>query len=72
MHAELETVRRKLSNESFVNGAPAAVVEEHRKREADLWHGSRSCSSCAAAARSAVDGVSTWAAGVGRGLTRPR
>jgi valyl-tRNA synthetase len=36
MHAELETVRRKLSNESFVNGAPAAVVEEHRKREADF------------------------------------
>jgi valyl-tRNA synthetase len=36
MHAELETVRRKLSNESFVNGAPAAVVEEHRKRAADF------------------------------------
>jgi valyl-tRNA synthetase len=34
--AELETVGRKLGNESFVNGAPAAVVEEHRKRQADF------------------------------------
>jgi valyl-tRNA synthetase len=33
---EIETVRRKLSNDSFVSGAPAAVVEEHRKREADF------------------------------------
>ena len=32
---ELQTVRKKLSNESFVNHAPAAVVEEHRKRETD-------------------------------------
>ena len=31
-----ETVGRKLGNESFVNGAPAAVVEEHRKRQADF------------------------------------
>ncbi|HEX8280869.1 MAG TPA: class I tRNA ligase family protein, partial [Chthoniobacterales bacterium] len=36
IRAELETVRRKLSNENFVNGAPAAVVEEHRKRQADF------------------------------------
>jgi valyl-tRNA synthetase len=35
VEAELIAVRRKLSNESFVNGAPAAVVEEHRKRERD-------------------------------------
>ena len=33
--AELQTVRRKLSNENFVNNAPRAVVEEHRKREND-------------------------------------
>lgn len=33
---ELETVRKKLANENFVNRAPAAVVEEHRKREADF------------------------------------
>ena len=36
VHAEIETVRRKLGNESFVTGAPAAVVAEHRKREADF------------------------------------
>jgi valyl-tRNA synthetase len=30
---ELETVRKKLSNPSFVDRAPAAVVEEHRHRE---------------------------------------
>jgi valyl-tRNA synthetase len=33
---ELETVRKKLANENFVNRAPAAVVEEHRKRETDF------------------------------------
>jgi valyl-tRNA synthetase len=32
---ELETVRRKLANRSFVDSAPAAVVEEHRQRERD-------------------------------------
>ncbi len=32
---ELVKVRAKLSSETFVTGAPAAVVEEHRKREAD-------------------------------------
>jgi len=30
---ELKTVRGKLANESFVQRAPAAVVEEHRQRE---------------------------------------
>ncbi|MDP9290843.1 MAG: valine--tRNA ligase [Verrucomicrobiota bacterium] len=35
VEAEIETVRRKLTNASFVNNAPAAVVEEHRKREKD-------------------------------------
>ena len=35
VEAELATVRRKLSSESFVHNAPAAVVEEHRKRELD-------------------------------------
>jgi valyl-tRNA synthetase len=34
--AELETVRRKLSSESFVTGAPPPVVEEHRRREANF------------------------------------
>jgi valyl-tRNA synthetase len=29
-------VRKKLANENFVNRAPAAVVEEHRKRETDF------------------------------------
>jgi len=32
---ELATVRRKLANENFVANAPAAVVQEHRQREAD-------------------------------------
>ena len=32
---ELVKVRAKLSSETFVSGAPAAVVEEHRKRETD-------------------------------------
>jgi valyl-tRNA synthetase len=36
--AELTTVRRKLANENFVSNAPAAVVEEHRKRESDWEH----------------------------------
>ncbi len=31
----LNSVRRKLSNEKFVNGAPASVVEAERKKEAD-------------------------------------
>ena len=31
----LESVRRKLSNEKFVNGAPEAVVSNERKKEAD-------------------------------------
>ncbi len=31
----LNTVRKKLSNERFVNNAPAAVVEVERKKEAD-------------------------------------
>ena len=35
VEAELETVRKKLSNTNFVQNAPAAVVEEHRKRETD-------------------------------------
>ena len=42
VEAELATVHRKLSSESFVANAPAAVVEEHRKREIDwsekLYH----------------------------------
>ena len=33
---ELRTVEAKLSNASFVERAPAAVVEEHRKRQADF------------------------------------
>jgi valyl-tRNA synthetase len=33
LEAELETVRKKLANESFVARAPAAVVAEHRQRE---------------------------------------
>jgi valyl-tRNA synthetase len=32
---ELVKVRAKLSSDTFVTGAPAAVVEEHRKRETD-------------------------------------
>jgi valyl-tRNA synthetase len=31
--AEIETVRKKLGNESFVARAPTAIVEEHRQRE---------------------------------------
>ncbi len=30
---EFETVRTKLENKSFVDRAPAAVVEEHRRRQ---------------------------------------
>jgi len=33
--AELTTVHKKLANENFVQNAPAAVVEEHRRRETD-------------------------------------
>ena len=33
--AELAKVRAKLGSETFVNGAPAAVVEDHRKRQSD-------------------------------------
>ena len=47
VRAEIETVRRKLGNDSFVNGAPPAVVAEHRKREAISSRVWRSCSSCA-------------------------
>jgi valyl-tRNA synthetase len=36
LEAELETVRKKLSNESFVARAPAAIVAEHRQRELDF------------------------------------
>ncbi|HSH37772.1 MAG TPA: class I tRNA ligase family protein, partial [Chthoniobacterales bacterium] len=36
VRAEIETVRRKLTNRAFVDGAPPAVVEAHRKREADF------------------------------------
>jgi valyl-tRNA synthetase len=32
---ELTKVRAKLSSETFVNGAPANVVAEHRQRESD-------------------------------------
>jgi len=35
VEAELALVRKKLGNENFVGNAPAAVVAEHRKREAD-------------------------------------
>jgi len=37
VEAELSVVRKKLANENFVQNAPAAVVEEHRRREAD-WN----------------------------------
>jgi valyl-tRNA synthetase len=36
LETELETVRRKLSNESFVARAPASIVAEHRQRELDF------------------------------------
>jgi valyl-tRNA synthetase len=36
LEEEIETVRKKLANENFVSRAPAAVVEEHRKRETDF------------------------------------
>jgi len=39
--AELAKVRAKLSSESFVQGAPPAVVAEHRQRESD-WLEKRS------------------------------
>ena len=35
VETELVTVRKKLSNGNFVQNAPAAVVDEHRKREVD-------------------------------------
>ncbi|MBV9104857.1 MAG: valine--tRNA ligase [Verrucomicrobia bacterium] len=33
LESEIETVRKKLGNESFVARAPAAIVAEHRQRE---------------------------------------
>jgi valyl-tRNA synthetase len=36
LEGELRTVDAKLSNASFVDRAPAAVVEEHRKRKVDF------------------------------------
>jgi valyl-tRNA synthetase len=36
LEEELATVQKKLANQNFVNRAPAAVVEEHRKRETDF------------------------------------
>ncbi|MFN2623229.1 MAG: valine--tRNA ligase [Chthoniobacterales bacterium] len=36
LEGELRTVDAKLSNASFVERAPAAVVEEHRKRKSDF------------------------------------
>jgi len=36
LEQEVETVRKKLANENFVNRAPVAVVEEHRNRERDF------------------------------------
>jgi valyl-tRNA synthetase len=36
LEAEIETVRKKLANESFVARAPAAIVAEHRQREKDF------------------------------------
>ena len=35
VETELAKVSAKLSSETFVNGAPAAVVEDHRKRQSD-------------------------------------
>ncbi len=36
LEAELRTVKEKLKNKSFVERAPAAVVEEHRQRQKDF------------------------------------
>ena len=36
LEGEVRTVEAKLSNASFVERAPAAVVEEHRKRQTDF------------------------------------
>jgi valyl-tRNA synthetase len=36
LEAEIETVRKKLGNESFVARAPEAIVAEHRQREKDF------------------------------------
>src|SRR5207248_9155333 len=36
VEAELQTAQEKLNNKSFVDRAPAAVVEEHRKRVKDF------------------------------------
>ena len=36
IEGELRTVEDKLKNKSFVDRAPAAVVEEHRKRKTDF------------------------------------
>jgi valyl-tRNA synthetase len=36
LEGELRTVEAKLLNSSFVERAPAAVVEEHRKRKSDF------------------------------------
>jgi valyl-tRNA synthetase len=36
VEAELQTAQGKLKNKSFVNRAPAAVVEEHRQRLKDF------------------------------------
>jgi valyl-tRNA synthetase len=36
LQGELRTVEAKLSNASFVERAPAAVVQEHRQRQADF------------------------------------
>jgi len=36
LETELSAVRAKLSNQSFLERAPSAVVAEHRRREADF------------------------------------
>jgi valyl-tRNA synthetase len=36
VEAELRTVGEKLKNKSFTERAPAAVVEEHRRRQEDF------------------------------------
>ena len=36
LESEIETVRKKLRNESFVARAPGAIVAEHRQREKDF------------------------------------